>query len=112
MVLKSQEPLLKHILDELDFILKHTKDIDFDVLMNNEILQRAIVRSLEIVGEAVKQIDDVFKEDHNEIEWKKIAGFRDILIHRYFSIDWDIVWDIIQNKVPELREKIYENILK
>jgi len=112
MVLKSQEPLLKHILDELDFILKHTKDIDFDVLMNNEILQRAIVRSLEIVGEAVKQIDDVFKEDHNEIEWKKIAGFRDILIHRYFSIDWDIVWDIIQNKVPEPREKIYENILK
>ncbi len=106
MVLRSQEPLLKHILDELDFILKFTKDIDFNFLIHDELLQRAIVRSLEIIGEAVKQIDEIFKESHDEIEWKKIAGFRDILIHRYFNIDWDIVWDIIQHKVPELREKI------
>lgn len=106
MVLKTQKPLLKHILVELDFILDYTKDIDFDSLVHDELLQRAIIRSLEIIGEAVKQIDEAYKESHREIEWKKIAGFRDILIHRYFSIDWDIVWDIIQNKVPELREKI------
>jgi uncharacterized protein with HEPN domain len=105
-VLKAQEPLLKHILDELNFILNYTKEIDFDSLKQDELLQRAIVRSLEIIGEAVKQIDERFKENHDEIEWKKIAGFRDILIHRYFNIDWDIVWDIIQHKVPELREKI------
>ena len=105
-MLKAQEPLLKHILDELNFILNYTKEIDFDSLKHDELLQRAIVRSLEIIGEAVKQIDERFKENHDEIEWKKIAGFRDILIHRYFNIDWDIVWDIIQHKVPELREKI------
>jgi len=106
MVLKNQKPLLKHIMDELDFILNYTKDIDFDSLLNDELLQRALIRSLEIIGEAVKQIDDEFKENNDEIEWKKIAGFRDILIHRYFNIDWDIVWDIIQHKIPELREKI------
>jgi len=106
MVLKNQKPLLKHIMDELDFILNYTKDIDFDSLLNDELLQRALIRSLEIIGEAVKQIDDEFKENNDGIEWKKIAGFRDILIHRYFNIDWDIVWDIIQHKIPELREKI------
>ena len=93
-------------MDELDFILNYTKDIDFNSLVHDELLQRAIIRSLEIIGEAVKQIDDVFKGNHDEIEWKKIAGIRDILIHRYFNIDWDIVWDIIQHKIPELREKI------
>ena len=93
-------------MDELDFILNYTKDIDFDSLLNDELLQRALIRSLEIIGEAVKQIDDEFKENNDGIEWKKIAGFRDILIHRYFNIDWDIVWDIIQHKIPELREKI------
>jgi len=105
-VLKYQEPLLKHILDEIDFILKYTKDIDIDSLIKNEILQRAIVRSLEIIGEAVKQIDEKFKKQHNEIEWRKIAGFRDVLIHRYFSIDWDIVLDVITNKIPELKSKL------
>ena len=90
----------------MDFIIDYTKGIDFDSLVHDELLQRAIIRSLEIIGEAAKQIDEAYKESHHEIEWKKIAGFRDILIHRYFSIDWDIVWDIIQNKVPELREKI------
>ena len=106
MVLKNQKPLLQHILDEIDFILKYTKDISFKTLVNDEILQRAIARSLEIIGEAVKQMSEDFKEQNKEIEWKKIAGFRDILIHRYFNIDWEIVWDIIQNRIPKLRKEI------
>ena len=105
-MLKDQKAPLKHILDEIDFILKYTKNIDFDSLIKNEVLKRAIVRSLEIIGEAVKQIDEDFKKQHKNIDWKKIAGFRDILIHRYFSIDWDIVWDVIENKIPELRDKL------
>ena len=109
-MLKSEKPLLKHILNELEFILNYTADKNLNSLIQDELLQRAIIRSLEIIGEAVKQLDDTFKANHNGIEWKKIAGFRDILIHRYFSIDWEIVWDIIQNKVPELKEMI-DNLL-
>ena len=105
-MLKDQKAPLKHILDEIDFILKYTKDINFDSLTKNEVLERAIVRSLEIIGEAVKQIDEDIKKQYTDIDWKKIAGFRDILIHRYFSIEWDIVWDVIKNKIPELRDKL------
>ncbi len=65
-------------------------------------LCRAVVRSIEIIGEASKKIDDEFKSTHNHIEWKKIAGTRDKLIHDYFGIDYDIVWDIIENKIPDL----------
>ncbi len=65
-------------------------------------LCRAVVRSIEIIGEAFKKIDDEFKSTHNHIEWKKIAGTRDKLIHDYFGIDYDIVWDIIENKIPDL----------
>ena len=106
MVLKDQSALLKHILDEIEFILKYTKDISYDSFTKNEVLERAVVRSLEIIGEAVKQLDNDFKKQNKDIDWKKIAGFRDILIHRYFSIDWEIVWDIICNKIPYLRYKL------
>lgn len=105
-MLKNQEPLLRHILDEIEFILKHSKDLNIEALNKDEIMQRAIVRSLEIIGEAVKQIDEKFKKQYNDIEWKKIAGFRDVLIHRYFSLDWDIVWDVIQNEIPVLKSKL------
>lgn len=65
-------------------------------------LCRAVVRSIEIIGEASKKIDEEFKSKHIHIEWKKMAGARDKLIHDYFGIDYDIVWDIIQNKIPDL----------
>lgn len=106
MVLKKQEIFLKHILDEIDFITKQTKDINYNDLLENELLKRAIVRSLEIIGEAVKKLDEKYKKEHDGIEWKKIAGLRDKLIHRYFGIDWDVVWDIIKNKIPVLEKDI------
>jgi uncharacterized protein with HEPN domain len=59
------------------------------------VLCRAVVRSIEIIGEASKKIDDNFKSIHNHIEWKKMSGTRDKLIHDYFGIDYDIVWDMI-----------------
>jgi uncharacterized protein with HEPN domain len=63
---------------------------------------RAFVRSLEIIGEAVKNIPDETKTRYPEIEWRKMAATRDRLIHGYFSVDFDLVWDIIQNKIPGL----------
>lgn len=65
-------------------------------------LCRAIVRSIEIIGEASKKIDEEFKAKHPYIEWKKMAGTQDKLIHDYFGIDYDIVWDIIESKIPDL----------
>jgi uncharacterized protein with HEPN domain len=66
------------------------------------LLQRGTVRSLEIIGEAVKNLSDDFKTDNSKIEWKEIAEMRDKLIHQYFAVDWDIVWGVIQDRIPEL----------
>ncbi len=66
----------------------------------------AVVRNLEVIGEAVKRVPPEVRDAHAHIPWQRIAGLRDILIHQYFAIDVDIVWDIVQNKVPELRRQI------
>jgi uncharacterized protein with HEPN domain len=68
----------------------------------------AVVRNLEIIGEAVKNIPDSIRAKYYATGWKKIAGLRDILVHEYFGIDMDIIWDIIQNKLPVLQKQIDE----
>lgn len=65
-----------------------------------------MIRSLEIIGEATKKIDDDFKAKYPYVEWKKMARTRDKLIHDYFGVDFDIVWDIISSKLPELKDFI------
>ncbi len=66
----------------------------------------AVVRNLEIIGEAVKQVPASVRERAPDVEWAKIAGLRDVLIHAYFGIDLDIVWDVVTNKVPDLTRKV------
>lgn len=97
---------LKDILEAICKIEKYTEDLSFDDFFENELIQDGVVRNLEIMGEAVKNIPDIIKRRNPELEWKKIAGLRDILIHAYFGMDVDIVWDIVKNKIPEMKEKI------
>ena len=68
----------------------------------------AVVRNLEIVGEAVKKVPESIRLQNPDVDWKKIGGLRDILIHEYFGIDHDIIWDIIQNKLPALMKRVQE----
>lgn len=105
-MLPSNLELLRHILDEINFIFRHTKHKRKDDIIDDEVLQRAIIRSLEIIGEATKKLDDGFKARHPLIEWKKMAGTRDRLIHDYFGVDYDIVWNIIEEKLPVLQKEI------
>ena len=101
-MLASNLELVQHILVETTFILNHIENKSKDKFLNDQVLCRAVVRSIEIFGEASKKLDDEFKSIHHHIEWKKIAGTRDKLIHDYFGIDYDIVWDILENKIPDL----------
>jgi len=103
--------LLKHILDECDFILtSFPPDSSKKDLVDDETLKRAVVRSLEIIGEATKKIPVDVKLKWSEIEWKNMAGMRDKLIHNYFGINYSIVWDVVLNKIPNLKNQI-EKIL-
>ncbi len=110
---KNYKELLKHILDECDFILSEiTPDSKKDDLLDNETLKRAIVRSLEIIGEASKKIPAEVKNQWKGIPWKNMAGMRDKLIHDYFGVNYSIVWDVVKNKVPELAEQIRKVLTK
>ena len=87
-------------------IEKFTKQITFEKFKNNDLIVDAVSRNLEIIGEAAKNIPEDIRKKYPYIEWQKIAGLRDVLIHDYFGIDLLILWDIVKNKVPELKIKL------
>ena len=109
----SKEPIeyLKHIRDESLYLLSVTsKGITREEFLNDETLKRAVVRSLEIIGEATKRIPADFKLKWNNVKWKEMAGMRDRLIHDYMGVNYSIVWDVIINKIPELCEQVVKVI--
>ena len=80
--------------------------LSFERFAADETLRRAFVRSLEVIGEAVKNLPEDFRASHSEVDWRPIARMRDRLIHRYFGVDYQLVWDVVQEKLPELKRKI------
>ena len=105
----SKEPIefLKHIYDECSYLLSINEDLTKEDFLNDETLKRAVVRSLEIIGEATKKIPADFKVKWNSIHWKNMAGMRDRLIHDYIGVNYSIVWDVFKNKIPELSRQIH-----
>lgn len=104
----SNLELVRHIFDECVFVLKYTQNKTEEQVIDDKVLVKALERSIEIIGEAAKKVDEEFKSKYPYIEWRKMAGTRDHLIHHYFGIDYDILWDIIKNKIPELHQSIME----
>ncbi len=104
----SFEPLdyLRHVLVEADYLLQHSAGLTAEEFLQDDTLQRAFVRSLEIIGEAAKHIPEDFRRHHPAIDWRGMSGMRDRLIHGYFGVDYGIVWDVVKNHVPELRSTI------
>ena len=92
-------------------ILRYTQGLRLEEFAADEKTLDAVVRNLIVIGEAVKNLPDDFRRRHPDVEWRKIAGLRDIVVHEYFGIDEDILWDVVQNKIPELLQAV-EQILK
>ena len=101
---------LQHILDEMGYLIDRAKYLNKDEFMQDETLKRAFVRSLEIIGEATKNVSADLRQKYSHVDWRAMAGMRDRLIHRYFGIDYDIVWDVVINKVPLLQQEIWQII--
>ncbi|RYE28504.1 MAG: DUF86 domain-containing protein [Sphingobacteriaceae bacterium] len=102
----SQIEFLKHILDECNYLLKEYEQNSFDDLLENERLSKAICRSLEIIGEASAKIEPDLKLKFPEVAWREMSDLRNKIIHHYFGIDYEIVWNCIEDDIPELKEQI------
>ena len=87
-------------------ILRYTDNISRDELEMNDEKLSAILYQIAIIGEATKRLSQDFRQQHPEIPWREIAGMRDMLIHKYDQVDFDVIWDVIQSKLPELLTKL------
>lgn len=105
---KSAIEFLRHIFEETQFIIVNSGGISKEDLLDDEVLKRAIVRSLEIIGEAAKKVDEDIRNKYSSVAWSSMAKMRDKLIHHYFGVDYDIVMDVVMNKIPELHYQIQQ----
>lgn len=103
--------LLSDILEAIKRIEKYTKRLSYQKFMKDEKTQDAIIRNLEIIGEATKYLSSEFKSKHRGVEWRKISDMRNILIHFYFGVSLDIVWQTAKDRLPEIKPKL-ESALK
>lgn len=110
----KKDPIIyiEHISVCISRIKEYTEGIDEDGFLKNNLIQDAVIRNFEIIGEATKKLNDDFRLKYSEIEWKKIAGMRDKLIHDYISVDLWAVWGVVENIIPTLDTQIEEILRK
>ena len=105
---RSLRLYFEDILRSCNKILRYVQGLNYEEFINDELRLDAVLRNLQIMGEAAKQVPQEIRDIYPAVEWRKIAGLRDILAHAYFSLELETIWDIIQNKVPHLRTQIQE----
>jgi uncharacterized protein with HEPN domain len=102
--------VLRHMIIEAEFLITRSKSISKAEFLQDEVLRRAFVRSIEIIGESAKRVPPEFRTQYPEIDWRIMAAMRDRLIHGYFAVDYDIVWNVATDEAPVLRQQL-ESIL-
>jgi uncharacterized protein with HEPN domain len=103
---KDYTAYLLHILDAITIIESYIAGLTEDSFKQNRLIQDGVIRNLEIVGEATKKLPKRLRNKYPDIEWKKMAGMRDVLIHDYFGVDLEHVWGVVRNRLPDLKINI------
>ncbi len=103
---RRDSDLIQDIHEAINRIQRYAAGLTYQAFLKDTKTQDAVARNFEILGEAAKGLSADFRRKHREINWKDIAGMRDRLIHHYFGVNWEIVWDVIQSKLPDLKAQL------
>lgn len=104
--MKDDAVYVEHMLDAVETIETYTEDQTADTFRGNPLVQDAVIRQLEILGEAAKRLSSATRDQFDDVPWRDITGMRDKLIHGYFGVDVDVVWKTVREDVPELKHQL------
>jgi uncharacterized protein with HEPN domain len=105
---KDDTVYLRHILDAIEQVEEYTRELSENEFITHSMVQDAVVRQIEIIGEAARNISDEFQASHRSLPWAKMIGIRNKIIHEYINVNFAIVWDTIQDDLPPLKRAITE----
>ena len=105
-MIKDDSIYLKHIMDAIERIGEYTSDMMYEEFSENHLVQDGVIRQIEIIGEAAKRLSEGTKDMDRSIPWKDVIGMRNKLIHDYFGVDIDAVWDTVEKDIPLLKAKM------
>lgn len=97
---------LEHILAAIDRVARYTAGKNYDDLVADDMMYYAVVKNIEIIGEAANMLTSEYQSTHPDTPWKKVKGMRNYIVHEYFQVDDIVVWDVVTNSLPELREQV------
>ena len=103
---RGDSVFVMHILDSINAVEDFSKNLSREDLELDRLRQSAIVREIEVIGEASKNISAEFKDKYNEVPWKEIIGTRDKITHHYFGLNLDVIWEIVKENLPDLKKKL------
>jgi uncharacterized protein with HEPN domain len=106
--MKDDTIYIDHILLSVKNILNYTKEISKEEFSTNTLIQDAVIRNFEIIGEATKKVSSDFKQTYFKVPWKEMAGMRDKLIHDYIGVDTQVIWDTIKQDLPVIQKLLKE----
>jgi uncharacterized protein with HEPN domain len=105
-MMKDDSVYLRHILDAIEQIESYLDGISVDQFQKTKLIQDGVLRQLEIMGEASRNLSDDIRQDHPEVPWRQIVGLRNRVIHAYFSVNTEIIWEITQDDLPSIKENV------
>lgn len=103
MIKRTYKLYLNDIIQAMNKIEKYSQGLDYDSFVNNEMVVDAVLRNIEVIGEAATQIPENMRQQYSHIPWKKIIGLRNIVIHEYFGVDLDNIWKIVSENITETK---------